>query len=974
MSYNTYAFAAIKNESQIPLSSVTLYHQYSDDSWYEYTWTNIESGQTTAGDFDIGYNTGFIRYGRDHWKAKVILADNSEWTSPDYLVFTLGDDNKNKTIVFSIQGSTFSTPNYSSSQKLNLKSDETYNSWAAIKITNNLICKTQVKLTHKYSDYDNYEKIWTIDPLSDSGADYFIAYYISGFIRFGSDYWNVAVKLNVQPYDNAPAQAYEAINNATSDKGCMLEDDDNGKIHSFKISGTELTLDIKSGACTDNWKTWNGYNTFTFIQIKNEFSTTISKVQLDHQYSSDTKWEQSRAMIAPNSWSDLMVVEYNTGVLHPGLDYWNVYIYLTDGTWYQNNKANKECYLTQDDTKGVLTFTVSKDKFNLGLLSGACNDSINYKGVYDISMGRNVNLPYNQNAFIGSHNAYANFATGFWYAQQSRSIADQLEEGYTTLLLDIESRNGDIFFIHEGIGLLQPFSEFVSLATVLTQIRTFLTSRPDQPVTIIFEDNVVAADQPLIRQAFETSGTWDMVFNAKEFDVDKNGWPTLTRLTQELKKPIVVFTSNRNSLYFPFQWNYMSENVFGDESLDTNTWLNPRPESQPLNQMALCALNHFPTWTLEGFWLTTWIANSKRDNAEELVNLMIDACYTRYNRYPNWINADFCQLPVNAMLQSTIYLNRMLQGLPAAEIEVQHNRILLQNINYEFLIAGEWKKESIWMSEHLDSFLLPVSSVSNARSSMTRLNHFVNLSLIMSLIPSNGNNADVENWKQFITSKLIAYCYSIEDHLLQLFSSGTIGSSLRYTIPFFLLEKFTGNKYRITHYVENLVHHQIPGTMSDHDSILLAALAGSTNAANTLREKLIISKKQDVLQTESGMVQAYDLTHEILYGILIGEKINGDESLLLLLESLMHKYILNLDLVAELLTCYWLIGGSVNDNIRQIVRLLKEFSYNDDHGCIKDIAGKCNCSVFKDVAHHKLTMTLALSTTLLVAGEVLESI
>jgi hypothetical protein len=91
-----------------------------------------------------------------------------------------------------------------------------------------------------------------------------------------------------------------------------------------------------------------------------------------------------------------------------------------------------------------------------------------------------------------------------------------------------------------------------------------------------------------------------------------------------------------------------------------------------------------------------------------------------------------------------------------------------------------------------------------------------------------------------------------------------------------------------------------------------------------------------------------------------------------LLEQLITTYMpLTTDLGAELLACYWLCGGLPTPAIRAAVRRLKDFSYHDEHTCFKTGDGKCGCPAFKEVAHHKLTVLLGLSMTLLVGGEIL---
>jgi hypothetical protein len=76
---------------------------------------------------------------------------------------------------------------------------------------------------------------------------------------------------------------------------------------------------------------------------------------LTHQYSDDATWRQTRALIPAANNSPWMVAEYNTGFLRTGLDYWNVYVYLADGTWYQNHKSECNCPRFKEQIHSRLT-------------------------------------------------------------------------------------------------------------------------------------------------------------------------------------------------------------------------------------------------------------------------------------------------------------------------------------------------------------------------------------------------------------------------------------------------------------------------------------------------------------------------------------------------------------------------------------------------------------------------------------------
>lgn len=960
------AYAVVRNDSAIAIKSITLHHQFSDDPEESKQWFNLQAGQTTPTSLVISYRTGFLRTGTDGFWAEITLLDDSVWVSDGDITYTLHTSNEGKIIIFTINGSVLTAPNGSSMKLLHGTAVE-YNSWAAISMSNNFPVEAQITLNHKYADYAWYKACWELLPgESTDNLNVFIVYFKTGFIRGATDHWNVSIILNIEPYDNAPKEAFKEFQNSDLNKNCMLNDSDNGKLHYFLVNGSAFTMGIESGSCTDDWRTWNGYNTLAFMKIQNAFTLPIIKVKLTHQYSSDTIWEQTRAVITPDEYSSLMVAEYNTGLFSVGSDHWNVTVYLNDGKQFKNKNKNKRCTLSDKDALQPLIFVISAEYLTI-ISNNFCNDAMQYSGFWDNSYGRDKKAPYNLNAFIGSHNAFANFAEGFWYAQQSSSILEQMACGATTLLLDIHYQNNDIYLIHESSAF--QFTEAVKLSTVLMDIKDFLMCN-NETITIIFEDRVPQEYQLLIKQAFIDSGTWSMVFNADTKNVSSNGWPTLEGLIQ-INQPLVVFTSKTSSNYFPYQWTYMSENVYGNESLDPVTWLNPRSESKPLNELALCALNHFPTVSMEAFVLTTFISRSYIDNDATLVKQMIDECHSKYSRYPNWINADFWEFPPNAMTNAIYYLNQKLRGLAVADsVLIEDNMIIIERIEYDNLLISDWKQETLWLDKHFNDLCQPIKEQELGRVDTDKLEDMVNLSIVIATLYNKNEAYAVNDWIQKIGSKIISYLFSIETELSKIIKDENGNRLLKYCIPFFLFEKLNNIQFEITKYIKKIIHHK-QFSANDHDNLLLMACAGDTDSLNELKNRF--HKSLNLSSFNSS--QAYDLTHLILYGLLNGVEKEFYSKSLDVLEMLMGKFMpANVDLGAELLSCYWLCGGKPNAKINSAVRHLKTFSMNDGMECHKNTdSSKCTCLKLKDITHHKLTMLLGLSSTLICAGEVLSN-
>lgn len=969
--YTNHAFANIKNNTGITLKNVSFHHQYSDDPDQGISWPSVAPGATTSS-LQVGYNTGFIRTGQDYWWVQYTLPDDSVWVSPGTLVETLSSGDEGTTKTFSITGSIFSGFRSGDSMQLHMEADPGYNSWALVVLRNNFPASVSASLKHKYSDDRNYEH--QFDPLppgaTTSPDKAFIVYFNTGFIRTGSDYWNLSAKLDIPPYDNAPASAFEAFANGTTDKGCMLQSSDNGNTQTFTLDGSGLTLGIGSGACSDQWRTWNGYNSLAFIQIKNGFTPAISTVVLSHQYSGDNTWYQTRALIPKDASSPLMVAEYNTGFLRTGMDYWNVWVYLETGDWYQNHTTGKECMLSTADALTPSTFTVSPDAFTLGLSSGSCSDGMDAKGQFSPTAGRDVNKPYNQNAFIGSHNAYANFASGFWYAQQSGSLETQLAQGATTLLLDIWYDDGDIYLKHEDAGILQPFVANQKLSDALAIIRRYLVLQSRDPVTVIFEDRVEQQYQPLIKQAFVTSQTWDMTFNPDGYNVEQNGWPTLARFFA-MAKPLIVLTSNQNSPDFAYQWRYMSENVYGDASLDASTWLNPRTESQPLDKLGTCALNHFATWSAEGFVLTTWIERSATDNATPLLSSMTDACHAKWGRYPNYINADFWQIPDNGLIGATVYMNQKLHAAPYPVVRFQHGRAILEEIDHSRLLRGNWNRETSWIDQHFEAFC-PQPDPDQPGPLVHQLASMVNLALVAATLQEIQPPGEtvVGAWLGKTVRELVRYLLDIEPQVLSALGTDSAAFDELLAIPYFLIERASEITFEVTDVVRRRVREADGPATGDNDRLLLAGLAGHPDAEAKLGEKLTATR--EMLAQQRTTARTYDLTHEILYLTHLDSKITTEAPVVAHLGELLDVMATNTDVGAELLACYWISGGHNDATSRDAVTRLKAFSEAQPAECQGGRDGECRCPRFKEQIHNRLTLVLGLGTTLAIAGEVLD--
>jgi hypothetical protein len=92
------------------VATMTLEHAYSDDPPVSQTWNNVAPGATTPDPpLAAGYNTGFIRYGQDYWKVKVVVTggiDTGTWIV-DGKQCTLHSEDDGAHLTFSVSRANF---------------------------------------------------------------------------------------------------------------------------------------------------------------------------------------------------------------------------------------------------------------------------------------------------------------------------------------------------------------------------------------------------------------------------------------------------------------------------------------------------------------------------------------------------------------------------------------------------------------------------------------------------------------------------------------------------------------------------------------------------------------------------------------------------------------------------------------------------------------------------------------------------
>ena len=279
-------------------------------------------------------------------------------------------------------------------------------------------------------------------------------------------------------------------------------------------------------------------------------------------------------------------------------------------------------------------------------------------GIVPPPTGVDTSRRFDQTCWIGAHNAYANAADGWWYAQQSNTIIAQLNDGVRMLMLDIWICNNQVVYAHQGCSLawlLMPFSSFIPFSDSLTDIKLWLDQNPSEIVTLILEQRT--GNSALTQAAVTTAGIGGYVFNpVTDWNVQANGWPSLAWMIAHGKRLVVLSDWGKYSDYwlpggdgFPYVWTYTVENDYGNKSMDGQC--NARAGSQPIDKtsspgIALFTQNYFMDVSLEYNELVDRVRFADINDANRIMGF-VEGCNGLRGRLPNFLAVDFYELGNN---------------------------------------------------------------------------------------------------------------------------------------------------------------------------------------------------------------------------------------------------------------------------------------------------------------------------------------
>ncbi|MFD3457718.1 PI-PLC domain-containing protein [Streptomyces sp. NPDC058691] len=258
-----------------------------------------------------------------------------------------------------------------------------------------------------------------------------------------------------------------------------------------------------------------------------------------------------------------------------------------------------------------------------------------------------------QVTFLTAHNAYANgvdggFAPPFvnFFPNQSRGIAQQLDDGVRGFMMDIHQTPDGAILCHDSCTLV---SRPVALWVDVQRIVDFLKAHPGQFATVFLEDYVSA--DVLRGELARVNGLQDVLYRPDQDGVREHGWPRMADLAARGRQ-LMIFTDRtraadsggltRDSFGVMYQQEWTVENYWsmgsgagGSDWSCYSRWYGsgvnvPLTREEP-GFHPLFVMNHFRDATIAG--------TASTDNSK-LLNRIRNFCEPAARKKPTYVAVD----------------------------------------------------------------------------------------------------------------------------------------------------------------------------------------------------------------------------------------------------------------------------------------------------------------------------------------------
>ncbi|KAL6498607.1 hypothetical protein OROHE_026548 [Orobanche hederae] len=260
----------------------------------------------------------------------------------------------------------------------------------------------------------------------------------------------------------------------------------------------------------------------------------------------------------------------------------------------------------------------------------------------------NNSLPFNNYAFLTTHNAFAidDHHPRLTFTNQEDTVTQQLnvilniflvpqiKNGVRGLMLDTYDFEGDIWLCHSFGGKCHDYTKFEPAIDTLGEIEAFLSKNPSEIVTLILEDYVHTPNG--LTKIFKDAGLMKYWFPVSKMPKNGHDWPLVSDMVANNQR-LLVFTSNiskESNEGIAYQWNYMVESRYGDDGMEVGNCIN-REKSSVLTDTtkSLVLVNYFRSIPIKPMACV--------QNSGGLANMLETCYYAAGNRWANFLAVDF---------------------------------------------------------------------------------------------------------------------------------------------------------------------------------------------------------------------------------------------------------------------------------------------------------------------------------------------
>lgn len=257
--------------------------------------------------------------------------------------------------------------------------------------------------------------------------------------------------------------------------------------------------------------------------------------------------------------------------------------------------------------------------------------------------------PYNEVAFLTTHNAFNTDSEGFVFPNQNQGIAQQLQDGVRAFMIDVYDLFGNTVVYH-GTWTLG----YQDIQDDLGEIKLFLDANPNEVITLILE-------------CYVSSSTMENELNSSGLSIylyEKSigqPWSSLQDMISSNKRLVVFSDQNdatANQGWYHYMWDYMVETHYSVDS--PQNFNNEFNRGDSLNELFI--FNHFITDANLGI-------GSESDalvvNDYSFLMNRIEENYSVHQKFPNFVTIDF---------------NNVGHGLQV--VEDLNSNFLISDVNY----------------------------------------------------------------------------------------------------------------------------------------------------------------------------------------------------------------------------------------------------------------------------------------------------